>query len=1010
MLKNPKDFQLASAERILEVFKSGQKRVLLADEVGLGKTVVASKVIKLVGEWHRIDPDILDKHFKVVYVCSNANIANQNARTLGVDDTLDISESRLSMQHLPIYQKAGKDHAYEQLIPLTPSTSFSMTLGCGNQRERALIYVLLSRLEVFALHKKELNRFMQMNAGKWWNWYVNYYEGEVIKCDANGSDYLAEMLPALESILKREDNADVVSGIFGILIGETCDYICKESKILINRLRRIFAEISLAKMDPDLVIMDEFQRFRNLIDESDVDSETNMLVKKFFGNPNTKILLLSATPYKPYSTLEELNENNVDEQYQDFLSLMKFLHTEGEDKSKHDEFQKIWETYSRNLSQLDRRNFTILKASKDIAEEAMYKIMSRTERINTGIVDDSRAVEVPIEIGDILSYNQMQKIMDLSYERDLKKKYGRAHSYKVPIEYVKSTPYILSFADDYDLKNHLFGKSFKDDEFVLLDFVKKHRKYMLNFSNIYNYNEIDSNNARLEYLKKLLFGGSQSECLLWVPASHPYYNNVGGVFEKNKDFSKILIFSSWAMVPKMLATLLSYEAERLTIGRRGELKYEAKRGAKYGFQSEYGKSVVKFVSPKLAELYNPKEYYGWDLKDVLSNVRRKVNVIIDEVAERLAINQHGRNSAIGILKLLDIIENVDDADQFDEDYALTSIPSYAAEVLTNIAIASPASCFYRIFKHDENAVDMATECAEEFVTMFNHRENAAAIYQVYNRRDDSYFEYVLDYCVKGNLQSVLDEYAYMIGKGGESLKKELIEGFVGGDSSLSVDTYKPEGRSSLRMRTHYALSYANTKLDDKTLKRNVNVQKVFNSPFRPFVLASTSVGQEGLDFHKYARKIMHWNLPANPVELEQREGRVNRYMNLSVRRNVAHKYGTLFDWNEMFDMAKMEYKGNDCDMVPYWYLPPKMIEDMNTAGISVEKIERIVAMYPMSRDKSHYDRLIKILSLYRLTMGQPRQEELLGMLNGRFSEEQIDDLLIQLSPIRRKLAKKSSCN
>lgn len=1003
MLKEPKDFQLATANRILEVFQGGQKRVLLADEVGLGKTVVASKVIKLVGEWHRTDPDILDDHFKVVYVCSNANIANQNAHTLGVDDTLDISESRLSMQHLSIYQKAGKDHAYEQLIPLTPSTSFSMTLGCGNKRERALLYVLLSRLDSFADVKQRFSRFMKMNVENGWKEWIEEYENQVINCDANGSNYLEEMKAALKDILVREENSDIIPSILKILEEKHPSYICKESKILINRLRRIFAEISLAKMDPDLVIMDEFQRFRNLIDEPDDNSETNMLVKKFFGNPNTKILLLSATPYKPYSTLEELNENNVDEQYQDFLSLMKFLHTEGEDKSKYGIFQQVWESYSKNLSQLDGENFTILKASKDKAEEAMYRVMCRTERINTGIVDDSKALEIPIKIGDILSYNQLQRIMDASYERDLKKKNNRAHTYKVPVEYIKSTPFVLSFTDDYDLKKHLFEKSFKDDEFALLDTVKKRRKFILSKDNICFYREFECNNARLEYLKKLLFGDSQSECLLWVPASHPYYKNVGGVFEKNKDFSKILVFSAWAMVPRMLATMLSYEAERLTIARIEDTPtYAAKRGAKYGFQNEHGKAIVKFVSAKVAELYNPQEYYGWDLKNVVSAVRSKVNDLLDSIASEYSLERHGNNTAIDIHRLLLFIEGRDFTEELEENRQQLIIPDYAADILTNIAIASPASCFYRIFKNEENRTEMAEECANEFVTMFNRRESAAAIYKINNRKDDSYYEYVLDYCVKGNLQSVLDEYAFMIGKEGEELKKELLDGFVGGEASLQVDTYTSAGRAPFRMRTHYALSYANTKLDDKTISRNLNVQKVFNSPFRPFVLASTSVGQEGLDFHKYARKIMHWNLPANPVELEQREGRVNRFLNLSVRRNVAHKYGQLFDWNEMLEAAKRDYKGNDCEMVPYWYLPPKMLEDMRQEDIPVEKIERIVAMYPLSKDKIKYDRLIKILTLYRLTMGQPRQEELLEMLSGVVSEEQIEKLLIQLSPIRRK--------
>ena len=42
-----------------------------------------------------------------------------------------------------------------------------------------------------------------------------------------------------------------------------------------------------------------------------------------------------------------------------------------------------------------------------------------------------------------------------------------------------------------------------------------------------------------------------------------------------------------------------------------------------------------------------------------------------------------------------------------------------------------------------------------------------------------------------------------------------------------------------------------------------------------------------LDFHNYCRVIMHWNLPGNPIDLEQREGRINRFKCLAIRQNVS---------------------------------------------------------------------------------------------------------------------------
>src|SRR5918992_104588 len=96
----------------------------------------------------------------------------------------------------------------------------------------------------------------------------------------------------------------------------------------------------------------------------------------------------------------------------------------------------------------------------------------------------------------------------------------------------------------------------------------------------------------------------------------------------------------------------------------------------------------------------------------------------------------------------------------------------------------------------------------------------------------------------------------------------------------------------MRRRGHFALRYAEERSEDGTepVTRASQVQEAFNSPFRPFVLATTSVGQEGLDFHTYCHAVVHWNLPSNPVDLEQREGRVHRYKGHAIRRNVAATY------------------------------------------------------------------------------------------------------------------------
>jgi hypothetical protein len=49
---------------------------------------------------------------------------------------------------------------------------------------------------------------------------------------------------------------------------------------------------------------------------------------------------------------------------------------------------------------------------------------------------------------------------------------------------------------------------------------------------------------------------------------------------------------------------------------------------------------------------------------------------------------------------------------------------------------------------------------------------------------------------------------------------------------------------------------------------------------------------------------MHWNLPSNPVDMEQREGRVHRYKGHAVRRNITQSFGlkALTEWDGMGDL------------------------------------------------------------------------------------------------------------
>ncbi len=76
-----KDFQRATVERIDHLYRNGQNRILVSDEVGLGKTLVARGAIAKFAKLRRDEGDDL---VKVVYICSNATIAEQNLDKLRI--------------------------------------------------------------------------------------------------------------------------------------------------------------------------------------------------------------------------------------------------------------------------------------------------------------------------------------------------------------------------------------------------------------------------------------------------------------------------------------------------------------------------------------------------------------------------------------------------------------------------------------------------------------------------------------------------------------------------------------------------------------------------------------------------------------------------------------------------------------------------------------------------------------------------------------------------------------
>ena len=134
-----------------------------------------------------------------------------------------------------------------------------------------------------------------------------------------------------------------------------------------------------------------------------------------------------------------------------------------------------------------------------------------------------------------------------------------------PIELWKSSPYLINIMEDtYRLKT-LLHAAIENQNQPVLAALRDLMPWQLPAKAMEAYQPIDPKNPRLRTLIDDL-AQSQLWKLLWLPADLPYYE-AQGAFAGTEDnpHTKQLIFSSWKVVPRSIAMLVSYAMERLMV-------------------------------------------------------------------------------------------------------------------------------------------------------------------------------------------------------------------------------------------------------------------------------------------------------------------------------------------------------------------------------------------------------------------------------------------------------------
>ncbi|WP_167320921.1 DEAD/DEAH box helicase [Desulfomicrobium baculatum] len=1013
------------------------RRFLVADEVGLGKTLVARGLIASIVD-HLKAKGV--ERIDVIYICSNADIARQNVSRLNITGrSAFFCPERLTL--LPTRVRDLQTNSLN-FISFTPGTTFNHGHRTGTKRERHLIYQMLrSRLHV---SPNGLARLLQGNAGDGWRTEVN----SDLDFDNGIADTFYSAICASSTISREIIELCAIYHDGRRSIHDEQRQRCLQ---LVGNLRRLLAKSCLDALRPNLVILDEFQRFKDLLGDPEENPVAELAQELFnYPNPDLRVLLLSATPYKMFA-----RDDEEEDHYRDFLQTMGFLLDSPASLARLEEDLRMFRRALQAAGNED--DFEGLATIKNSVEGCLRRVMCRTERICATTRRDAMVVEkrptLPLAAGDLADLRLVDAV-------------GREVGNPDTLEYWKSSPYLLNFMKDYKLKQKLRERltTRGTETNSILEILRNHPQGLLDKKRFAAYAALEPANARLRLLFQEVVDSGLWR-LLWLPPSLPYWRPEGA-FAFVRQATKTLIFSGWNVVPDAIATMLSYEVERLMVREAGrKVAYDnlAKRfqinlrlkgdPAKPQFafrnQASHMTLALLFPSTTLAALADPLELASTTGKcPLLAEVRAIVAQRIRERLEPLVPSgledaepdsdwywraiiflerdnshlfrdwcaTHWSSARTGNFE----DEGPDESDRFGRflqswlrtwdgvENCTGRPPDDLCEILADIALAGPAVCALRALHRaspglkldDLTLRNSAVFVAKGLCKQFNSPEATALVKG--KKKASNFWQQVLTYCAEGNLQALLDEQVHVLRESLgllDSTDEQTAKGIaeeLHTALSIRTSTLRPDEIRVRRdravidhfpIRCHYAMRFGERE-EDKSVARKEAVRSAFNSPFRPFVLASTSVGQEGLDFHVWCHSVVHWNLPANPVDLEQREGRVHRYKGHAVRKNVADAFGlnalagtsTLGKdpWRILFEQAHATRNDGCNDLVPYWIF--------ETEGGA--KVERRILAIPYSRDEGRYRRLQRSLALYRMVFGQPRQEDLLEYLISQFGPDQ----------------------
>lgn len=846
------NLQKATKKHVLDVFKK-QKCYLIADEVGLGKTIVAGEVISTLAKQKK---EKNNEPYIVYYICGNERVTNQNCRKLReICGGMDTADVRLSMQWRSA--KTYRDSDGVLILPVTPATTFTNKNSEFNQEERENQEALIRCLK-----------------------------------EGDAKESLKRKADSIKSWIKNEKK-DAIPREF-VEIRQT---------ILLGTIKTI--------LPPDLVLLDEFQNYANLL------YGDYQLFQKCLDRAK-HVLMLSATPY-------EMGESEVRmlEPFEDDVELKAEDDEIDPEEEANREFVghiKPNESYRKLLRFIDHRNG---KAERDLtnAENLYNEVFCRSERSMFYNTDKESEIEyVYADAG--------REKEHLDYTAALYKKYKEAYEEagikgfpdNPPNRFlaiVKECPAPASFATRYkSLKN-----SQEDTKFYQA--LKQKRKDVFAPPPSNHCPKLDPfrhSSLSLLYDQACPEG---IEKLLWIPPSTFQPDGCEqNPFNKYADYTKSLVFGNYRFSTAAPACLLSErirEKQAALIGKANKSSlsdWDGNIDDKNWWMFCHISNICVKNEPSPSTAYN----------SALDSLRALVKLYLKNNIEliRAVTGEECPQKAVNIYAKWGDLKNV------ILEYAfLLGLSNPPKEDLDEL---KGRKCIKKLRDTKAMLDDMRLYFGEECVPAGKRgRQVKLSPTKVICLRD------------KGDNAKIPDAF-------------QMSCGFVERFTDDNTDT-------NAHIKRHQQ-----------------NLQNLFNAPFYPFVICSTSVAQEGLDFHNYCHRIVHWSVAKTPVSYEQREGRIDRYLSHLMRKRIALCDSTgCFEerLNRVIEQQQNVENEGPKPLFPYWYVGEQEYEILtfeNELPNNWPNFIRVICALPNSKESDYFSRLRTALRNYNYHIGPTYQK------------------------------------